>query len=204
MLGFHAILNNPQLGYLPLAQLLIQEKVPYLQLRMPEATHQELQDTAKQIVQLTRGTSSLLILHDAPQLAKEIGAGGVHLSRRGGITYQQAREIVGKELLVGLSCLTVQQVIEAKSLKPDYIGMGPIFATPHNPDTPIGLEGLKQMLQVNSLHCLAIGGIDLNNMSAVLSTGIKSLCVIRQLNDSHNPRAVLEQIKGLMPFWMGE
>ena len=194
--GFHAILSSPVIGYLELAKLLIAKKVPYIQIRMKEAQPDELRKIAIAIELLCKGTTTRLILHDEPALAAEIGAKGVHLSRKGPV-YKEARAWLGPEAIIGLSCLKAEHVQEANLLQPDYIGLGPAFSIPENPDTPIGLNGLAEMLAITTIPALAIGGITTENLAEVKRTGAKNVTVIRELNDSPCPAEVLERIRGV-------
>ena len=156
---------------------------------------------ALDLVRLTRGTKSKFILNDEPVLAKEVGADGVHLGQTN-MPYEQARALLGPEAIIGLSTHNVDQVIVANQLQPDYIGMGPVYPTPtkEKPDPVIGTEGLSKMMAVNTLPYVAIGGIDMSNISEVKATGALSICVVRLVNDVDDPVSVLEKIKCYYPW----
>ena len=197
--GFHAILSRPLMGYIKLATLLIQHDIPFLQLRCKELSMERTITLAKQLRELTRKTRTRLILHDDPELVREVDADGVHLSRKA-VTYSQARHILGPDKIVGLSCLTVDHVVEADQVKPDYIGVGPVWSIPENPDPPIGLEGLSAMRVLSRLPAIAIGGIDTSRLAAVKAAGALNVTVIRELNDSDHPQKVLETIRLNFPW----
>ena len=80
-------------------------------------------------------------------------------------------------------------------MKPDYIGVGPVFPTPtkKNPDPVIGIDGMKRMLSVSDVPAVAIGGIDLGNLSVILEAGAENFCMVRQLTKSKDPEKVLKE-----------
>ena len=199
--GFYGIISEPLVGYMALAQLFIEHHVPYIQLRMKKASHDDVRAVALELVRLTKGTTSKFILNDDPFLAKEVGADGVHLGQSD-MPYPEARSLLGSTAIIGLSTHNVEQVKVANALKPDYIGMGPVFPTPtkETPDPTIGIEGLKTMMAVNQLPYVAIGGIDLTNIDLVKAAGATSICVVRLVNGTQSPSLVLNKIRAYYPW----
>ncbi len=199
--GFYGILSEPLIGYVALTKLFIEEKVPFIQLRMKKSPLEEVREMAKTLLALTRGTASQFILNDEPLLAKEVGADGVHLGQTN-MPYLEARAMLGDKAIIGLSTHNVAQVQRANELEPDYIGMGPVYPTPtkEKPDPVIGTQGLKSMMATNRLPYVAIGGIDLMNIMEVKSTGATTICVVRLVNDVLDPKKVLEEIKKVYPW----
>lgn len=199
--GFYGILSGPLIGYVELTKIFIEHRVPFIQLRMKKSPLDEVREMATRLVKLTRGTGSRFILNDEPVLAKEVGADGVHLGQTN-MPYLEARALLGRDAIIGLSTHNVEQVKIANNLSPDYIGMGPVYPTPtkEKPDPDIGTAGLKQMMAVNQLPYVAIGGIDLGNIADVKATGAASICVVRLVNDVADPSKVLEQIKEYYPW----
>lgn len=199
--GFYGILSEPLIGYVALTKLFVEEKVPFIQLRMKKSPLEEVREMAKTLVALTRGTASKFILNDEPLLAKEVGADGVHLGQTN-MPYPEARALLGEKVMIGLSTHNVAQVQRANELQPDYIGMGPVYPTPtkEKPDPVIGTQGLKAMMAANRLPYVAIGGIDLTNILEVKATGATTICVVRLVNDTEDPKRVLAQIKREYPW----
>ncbi len=200
-IGFYGILSDPLVGYVELTKIFIKHHVPFIQLRMKKSPLEEVRAVALELVRLTRGTNSKFILNDEPLLAKEVGADGVHLGQTN-MPYLEARTMLGPDAIIGLSTHNVEQVVIANQLRPDYIGMGPVYPTPtkEKPDPVIGTDGLKKMMAANTLPYVAIGGIDLTHIMDVKATGATSICVVRWVNDVEDPISVLEKIKYYYPW----
>jgi len=193
--GFYSVLTDPLKGYDYMAELLVDNGIPFVQLRMKDAPEEVIADTALRMRKITAGTDTQLIINDNPRIAVEIGADGVHIGQSD-MPYEQAREIVGDDMIVGISTHNAQQVIAACRVPPDYIGAGPVFPTPTKkiPDPAIGLDGMKEMLKISTVPAVCIGGIDLGNLQQVLAAGAKNFCMVRQFTQSENPESVLKEV----------
>jgi len=178
-----------------MTSLLVDYGVHVVQLRMKGAPKPIVIDTALQMRKITEGTNTLLIINDDPQIAVEVGADGVHIGQ-GDMSYTDARMIVGDDMLIGVSTHNPRQTMDACKLPADYIGVGPVFATPTKkiPDPVIGIDGMREMLSASTVQAVAIGGINLENLPTVLAAGAKNFCMVRQLTQSENPKSVLEEI----------
>jgi thiamine-phosphate pyrophosphorylase len=194
-IGFYSVLTDPVKGYDYMTSLLVEYGIGVVQLRMKGAPRELVIDTALRMRKITEGTGTLLIINDDPRIAAETGADGVHLGQ-GDMSYGEARTIVGDEALIGISTHNPRQTAGACKLPADYIGVGPVFATPTKkiPDPVTGIEGMREMLSAATVPAVAIGGIDLENLPRVLAAGAKNFCMVRQLTQSENPRKVLERI----------
>ncbi|MDR3012193.1 MAG: thiamine phosphate synthase [Chitinispirillales bacterium] len=196
--GFYSVLTDPLKGYDYLTSLLVDYGISVVQLRMKNAPEDAIIETALRMRKITDGTDTRLIINDSPRIAVEIGADGVHIGQSD-MSYNDARAIVGDDMLIGISTHNPRQTQNACSLQPDYIGIGPVFATPTKkiPDPVIGLDGMKEMLAIStasSVPAVCIGGIDLGNLPQVLEAGAKNFCMVRQFTQSDNPELVLRNI----------
>lgn len=194
--GFYSILTNPLKGYEYCTQLLVDEGIYIVQLRMKEVPHTDIICVAEKMRKITEGTGTLLVINDHPDIAKMVGADGVHIGQQD-ISYSETRKIVGEDAIIGISTHSKEQTQKACELNPDYIGIGPVFKTPtkKTPDPVIGIEGMKKMLNVATVPHVAIGGIDLTNLPEVLEAGAKNFCMVRQFTQSENPIKVIKEIK---------
>ena len=148
-----------------------------LQLREKQLTDQELVDRAKRLASLCRNFGALLIVNDRPDLAVQSGADGVHVGQDD-LSVAQVRRIVAPTSLVGVSTHTPEQFTAAAAMAPDYIAVGPMFATSTKPQDHIaGPETLAAARRHTSLPLVAIGGIDAQNAREVLSAARCCLCV---------------------------
>ncbi len=148
-----------------------------LQLREKDLTDRELLNRAKRLAALCHEHGALFILNDRPDLAVLCGADGVHLGQDD-IPVSAARRIVPPTCLVGTSTHTIEQIEDAITQAPDYLAVGPMFATPTKPQDHIaGPETLAAARQRTSLPLVAIGGINEHNVGAVLSGASCCICV---------------------------
>ncbi|MBD3346314.1 MAG: thiamine phosphate synthase [Chitinivibrionales bacterium] len=190
--GFYAVLTDPLHGYERLTELLVEHRVPYVQLRIKESAEELVKRTARAMKKITANSSTRLIINDYPHIAAEIGADGVHIGQND-LPYEKTREIVGPDAIIGISTHSPEQTKNACALNPDYIGVGPVFATPtkKNPDPVIGIQGMKTMLDIATVPAVAIGGINLANLSEILNAGARNFCMVRQLTQAKNPTDIL-------------
>jgi len=193
--GFYAVLTDPVKGYDYCTRLFVDYEIAFVQLRMKDVPHSSVIETAQAMREITRGTATRFIVNDDPEIAREVGADGVHLGQ-GDMSYGEAQKIVGKDAIIGLSTHSVQQVSNACELAPDYAGMGPVYATPtkKNPDPVIGLAGLTEMLDRSTVPGVAIGGITLENLPLVLEAGARNFCMVRPITTASDPEKVLKTI----------
>jgi thiamine-phosphate pyrophosphorylase len=193
--GFYAILTDPVRGYEYCTRLLVDYEVAFVQLRMKDAPEAEIIKTAEKMREITNGTKTRLIINDNPNIAKTIGADGVHVGQND-MPYNEARNIVGEKAIVGMSTHSVKQIRDACRLKPDYVGVGPVYATPtkKKPDPVIGINGMKTMLAQANVPAVAIGGITLENLPLVLEAGAKNFCMVRPITTTQNPEKMLKEM----------
>ena len=162
---------------------------------MKNAPKNDVWRTARALRTITAGSNTKFIINDDPKLAADIGADGVHLGQ-GVMGYAEARKIVGEKAIIGLSTHNVDQVRAACALGPDYIGVGPVFPTPTKkiPDPAIGISGMSEMIGLATVPTIAIGGINRENLEAVIKAGAKNFSLVRPLNETKDPESVLKQI----------
>ena len=193
--GFYGILTNPVRGYDYLTNVLVAEKIAFIQLRMKDVSPDIVEKTAESMKKITDNTHTRLIINDDPVLAKKAAADGVHIGQSD-MPFKEARELLGDGTIIGLSTHSPRQTIAAQALSPDYIGIGPVFPTPtkKNPDPVIGISGMSRMLSLSTVPAVAIGGITLETLPAVLTGGAVNFCMVRPLNQALNPEKVLKAI----------
>ena len=193
-IGFYGILTNPVVGYERLAEVMVERGVRIIQLRMKDAPADEVLATARRLREIIP-SGVTFIVNDSPMIALESGADGVHLGQND-MPCDEARKIVGPDAVIGLSTHNPAQTTAACALSPDYIGVGPVFATPtkKNPDPVIGLGGMAEMLSIATVPAVVLGGIDHDNLAEVLSAGARNVCAVRCINDSKDPGVELDRM----------
>jgi thiamine-phosphate pyrophosphorylase len=159
-----------------------------LQLRAKSLDEFEVEALGQRIEPITRNAGVPLIINDFPELVPTIGAQGAHLGQ-GDRTIADARWRAGRALgdevppvLVGKSTHSVEQAIAAQAEGADYIGFGPLFATPTKPGRPaIGLEDVRRVHELVSIPIFCIGGIKLENLDTVLAAGARRVVIVSGL-----------------------
>ncbi len=118
-------------------------------------------------------------MNDRVDVAAAVGADGVHLGQED-IPLEAARKMLGSMAIIGVSAACVEEAIEAERGGADYLGVGPIFPTPSKDDAgePIGLDGLKEIRRAVNIPLIAIGGINQDNLEAVMEAGADGAAVI--------------------------
>jgi thiamine-phosphate pyrophosphorylase len=176
------------LGYVPLipdcnriAQQMIEGGVDLIQLRGKGKSIDDLANVAAALHEITSRFSIPFIVNDHAEVARSVGAEGVHLGQDDD-SIQVARQKAGRKALVGKSTHSIDQAHVAQREGADYIGFGPIFATPTKPDyTPIGLSEIKKVHSDANLPIFCIGGIKLENLKEVIAAGGQRIAIVSGL-----------------------
>lgn len=166
-----------------------------IQYREKNKSSLEMLEDAQKLKEICLG-KALFLINDRIDIALVAEADGVHLGQ-GDMPYDKAREILGKQKIIGLSTGTLEQAIEAEKLGADYIGVGPIYKTSTKFDArkPCGIELIKEIRQKVSLPIIAIGGINKKNVSDVINAGANGAAVISAILKADD---VFEETKGLL------
>ena len=203
----YAIIDPAQCGGRPLLEVteaLLAAGVRLIQLRDKQASSRSLYASAQQIAQCVRAAGGTFILNDRTDVARAVDADGVHLGQDD-LPVEAARAQLGPGKLIGYSTHVLDQVREGGKTSANYIALGPIFPTSSkaNPDPQVGLHGLRSARAATARPLVAIGGITLENASAVIAAGADSVAVIRALVGAADIRRraeeFLEQVSGARP-----
>lgn len=196
--GLYLVITEPVAGYEAVAEAAVAEQVGMIQLRAKRRAPEERAALADALRAITRGSSTRFIVNDDPRLAFACGADGVHVGQDDASVPEARRLAPGR--IVGLSTHSPAQVEAAMPLRPDYIGVGPVFATPtkEHPDPVLGLDTMRDMLRRTAVPAVAIGGIDAKTLPAVLQAGAVNFAVVRAVCADPDPRGA---IRRLMALW---
>jgi thiamine-phosphate pyrophosphorylase len=169
--------------------------VDIVQLRIKDGSTAQIRSAARRISLACAEHGALFILNDRPDLAIDLGADGVHVGQDD-MPAREAREVVGPDLLLGLSTHTPDQVDAAGALPVDYIGVGPVQETPTKPGRPaVGLDLVRYAARHAALLFFAIGGIDAGNAPFVCAAGAGRIAVVRALSQSSDPESAARQLR---------
>ena len=165
---------------------MIEGGVDLIQLRGKEKPLDELIDYAARLHELTARSSTPLIVNDHAEVASQIPVEGVHVGQDDD-PIEVARCKAGREIVVGKSTHSVEQALTAQREGADYLGFGPIFATPTKPDyPPIGLSDIGRVHAEVDLPIFCIGGINIDNLQSVIDAGAKRVVMVSALLKAHS------------------
>ncbi len=169
--------------------------VDIVQLRAKKRSDAVIVDAAMSIRDLCASHDALAILNDRPELALEADCDGVHLGQ-GDASVDQARAVLGGDALIGVSTHTADQIADAGASSADYIGVGPVHATPTKPDAhPVGTALVHHAALHAAQPFFAIGGVNVGNVDAVVAAGAERVAVVRAICDAEDPRAAAEALR---------
>ena len=193
--GLYLVITNPVVGYAVCAEAAVRAGVGIIQLRMKHASRDEIVREALEMRRVTAGTGTLFIVNDDPSIAAEVGADGVHVGQGDMAPTEVRRRFPGLRI-VGLSTHSMEQV-EASWREPvDYIGVGPVYATPTKeiPDPTLGPELAGRMIAAARVPAVAIGGINAETLPPVLAAGAKNFAVVRAVCGSSTPESSIREL----------
>jgi thiamine-phosphate pyrophosphorylase len=163
---------------------LIEGGVDLIQLRGKNHSVESLSALAEQLHELTFPAGVPLIINDHSEIARRVPIEGVHVGQDD-LSIAEARRIADRECWIGKSTHSFEQAVAAKKEGADYIGFGPLFATPTKPDYPaIGLDEINRVHEAVDLPIFCIGGIKLTNLPAVIGAGAKRVVIVSGLLQS--------------------
>jgi thiamine-phosphate pyrophosphorylase len=158
--------------------------VRLIQIRAKHASGRDLYAMVVAALEAVRGTGALLVVNDRVDVAVAAGADGVHVGQDD-LPVTAARELIGRDRILGVSTHSLQQASKANALPVDYVAYGPVFSTgsKENPDPIVGLNGVAEARAILEKPLVAIGGISLERAPSVVDAGADSVAVISDLWD---------------------
>jgi thiamine-phosphate pyrophosphorylase len=183
------------------ARELILGGVDIVQLRAKTWSLDDIAAVAHRVLSVTRAAGVPLIVNDHVTVARRVGADGVHLGQEDleTMSVAAARNAIGFRAIVGVSTHSFAQAKAAETLTPDYIGIGPLFATGTKPTAaPIGLATLREVSRQVSVPAFAIGGITLANVAEVLENGASRVAVVSAILCAPDVAAAAREFKNVV------
>jgi thiamine-phosphate pyrophosphorylase len=173
--------------------------VSMVQLREKDTPTKEFYDLACSLMKLLKPYNIPLIINDRLDIAIASNADGLHIGQSD-MPYSIVRKILGKDKIIGLSVETIEQAREANNLDVDYIGLSPVFSTDSKKDinTPLELEGIKEIASFTKHPTVAIGGINKANTADIIKNGANGIAVISAIVSQEDPRKAAEELKSII------
>lgn len=187
-------------SYLDSARMALQGGCRWIQLRMKDATADEIRPVAAEVRRLCNDCGAIFIIDDHVELVKEIQADGVHLGKND-MPVAEARRILGEEYIIGGTANTYEDVKQHWMDGVNYIGCGPFrYTTTKQKLSPLlGLEGYREIIRKMraeniGLPVVAIGGITFADIPAIMQTGVTGIALSGTVLRADNPAEEMRRI----------
>ncbi len=185
--------SNDRYTYADGARMALEGGCKWIQLRMKDATDDEVRQVAGIVQPLCHEHEAVFLLDDRVGLAKELKADGVHLGRND-MPVDEARRILGEEFIIGGTANTFEDIERLWRMGADYIGCGPFrfTSTKKNLSPVLGLDGYRSIIGSMraagiELPVVAIGGITVDDITAVMATGVDGIALSGAILNAGDP-----------------
>lgn len=172
----------------------------WVQLRMKDVSDEEVKSVAEQIIPMCQETDTILVIDDRVELTMDLNVHGVHLGKND-MPAVDAREYLGAGAIIGVTANTAQDIIAYKKVDVDYVGLGPFryTTTKSNLSPIIGLDGYRDIItEVRNagveLPIVAIGGITLEDVAELMSTGVNGVAMSGAILSAENPTEYTKRV----------
>lgn len=185
------------ISYLDSAMYALDGGCKWIQLRMKDASDEEVRPVAEALLEECRRHGAVMIIDDRVALAKEIGADGVHLGHDD-VSIAEARAMLGGKYIIGGTANTLEDVMRIYEGGGDYVGCGPYrFTTTKKKLSPVlGTDGYRRILDGMKAHgielpVVAIGGIELDDVAILKNTGVAGIAISGAVIRSVSPEETM-------------
>ena len=165
-----------------------------IQLREKDCSSREFYQLALRVKKITERYNAPLIINDRVDIALAVGAAGVHVGQ-GDLPCKVVREIVGPDMIVGVSAATLEEAVRAEEDGADYLGVGAMYATATKTDTrPVSMEELLKIRAAVKIPIVVIGGINKQTLGNFKGTGVNGLAVVSAIVAQPDPEAAAREL----------
>ena len=165
-----------------------------IQLREKDCSSREFYELGLRVKKITERYNAPLIINDRVDIALAVGAAGVHVGQ-GDLPCKVAREIVGPDMIVGVSAATLEEAVRAEQDGADYLGVGAMYATATKTDTrPVSMEELLKIRAAVKIPIVVIGGINKQTLGNFKGTGVDGLAVVSAIVAQPDPEAAAREL----------
>lgn len=177
-----------------IVKISIKSGIDILQLRDKNGSAKDILKFSHKVLKFTKNRIPFIV-NDRIDIALSSGAAGVHLGQED-LSVKDARQMLGKDVLVGVSCQSYVHAKRAVKEGADYIGFGSVFKTLTKPDRqPMDLALLKKIYKNIKIPVFAIGGINLKNLNLIQSQGVDRVAVTRVVLNARSPLETIKNFK---------
>ena len=165
-----------------------------IQLREKDCSSREFYELGLRVKKITERYNAPLIINDRVDIALAVGAAGVHVGQ-GDLPCKVVREIVGPDMIVGVSAATLDEAVQAEEDGADYLGVGAMYATATKTDTrPVSMEELLKIRAAVKIPIVVIGGINKQTLGNFKGTGVDGLAVVSAIVAQPDPEAAAREL----------
>lgn len=186
----------------------------WIQLRMKNASRDEIIETAKALKPICAEAEAILVIDDHVDIAKELELDGVHLGKSD-MNVKDARETLGEKFIIGATANTLDDVMSFSPVDVDYIGLGPykFTTTKANLSPIIELDSYANIVKVaanskREIPIVAIGGIEHSDIERIMSTGVDGVAVSGALINADDTTAatklMIDQLNEILKVRLAE
>jgi len=177
----------------------VEAGAPLVQLRDKLLPDRDFYQVALAIRDITRRAGALLIVNDRVDIGVAADADGVHVGQTD-MPASAVRRLIGPDLILGVSAGSLDEALRAEADGADYIGFSPVFSTATKEDAgkPTGLELLEEVSSAVHVPIVAIGGINEDNIRAVVEAGAYGAAVVSAIVCAQDMRAAVRRLMSLM------
>lgn len=188
------LVTSPHDNLIQIVEAALEGGLELVQYRDKTNDDQTRLEIGRQLRKLCDRHRALLIVNDRVDIALGVEADGVHLGQTD-LSMALARRILGPHRLIGRSTTNPTELHRAIAEGADYIGVGPVYATPTKPGkAPAGLDYIRYALAQAAMPQFAIGGIDHTNLQDVITAGAKQVAVVRAIMAATDVKAATQQL----------
>jgi thiamine-phosphate pyrophosphorylase len=182
-----------------LADALSGGDVACVQMRLKDVSDDAILEAGRILMPIAQAAGAAFIVNDRPDLAKALGADGVHVGQSDA-SYAEARRVMGENAIVGVTCHDSRHLaMEAAEAGADYVAFGALYpTTTKEAPTVAPVELVRWWAEVMTTPCVAIGGITVENAAPVIKAGAEFIAVSAGVwSHSEGPRAAVAAFNAL-------
>jgi thiamine-phosphate pyrophosphorylase len=188
------------LNILSLVRSAVAAQIELVQIREKKLSASVLYELARSAAEITKATSTRLLINDRADIAAASGADGVHLTTSS-LPAAVVRQTFGEEFLIGVSAHSLPEATVARDNGADFAVFGPVFETASKREygEPLGLEALERVCsELTPFPILAIGGVNTKNVADCIGAGARGVAAITMLQQAETLADVATQIRRAM------
>lgn len=191
---------SPRYSLAEEAQMAIEGGCRWIQLRMKDASDEEVRQVALEIIPMCQETDTFLIIDDRVNVVNDLKVSGVHLGKDD-MPAREARELLGPHAVIGVTANTADDILALRGIDVDYVGLGPFrhTTTKERLAPVLGLEGYRDIVarvraEGIELPIVAIGGITAADIEDIMATGVSGVAVSGAIIGADDPVAATSEI----------